>query len=288
MPVRDQLRFGARAMRELLQASSATRRNAVRHAPRPPRDGLVADIGSGQQADPRADVIVDKYVLDDFERSTERSLDLSRPLVVADAHALPFTDQSFAYVIASHVLEHATDPVKFAAELGRVAHAGFVQVPSREAELTFGWDFHPWLIDRDADTLVFHPRGAAAAPVGSLFHEAMSESALFALWFGSHRDRWHHSIEWRGRLAVRVMGGSHAPKTAQLDLPATIDALATLSRQGAVRGPMGAVRECLRCPVDHGTLEITGERAACKQCGRDYPIAGGVPILIEEAAGVAV
>src|SRR5687768_5463216 len=95
-----------------------------RHRPRPPKGAFVIDVGAGQAAHPNAAVVVDKYPLDSSERSAAERMDFSRPLVVADGHALPFADGSFDYVIASHVLEHATDPVHFAAELARVAPAG--------------------------------------------------------------------------------------------------------------------------------------------------------------------
>ena len=121
------------------------RRQAGHHKPAPPESGFVLDVGAGHAPHPRSDLIVDKYVEDDFER--QDPLAMTRPLVVADGEHLPFADRTFSYVIASHVLEHAIDPVAFASEMARVGAAGFVQVPSRQAELTFGWPFHPWLID---------------------------------------------------------------------------------------------------------------------------------------------
>ncbi len=250
------------------------------HQARPPSVGLVVDVGGGQAANPRADVVVDKYVADNFERGN--ALDLSKPLVVADAEALPFADGSFAYAIASHVLEHAIDPVKFAAELSRIAAAGFVQVPSRESELTFGWEFHPWLIDRDGEALVFFPRGDLGAPVGRMFHEAMAYSPLFQLWYASDRDRWHHSLEWEGSLEVRCEGCSRARATASFDVEDTRRVLE--ANAGRARGPDGEAHLALRCPVDYGELELEYDVMSCCVCDRCYPIVASVPILVEEAA----
>lgn len=278
MPVTDQARTACGLVRELGGSLLALRRNTIRHSPAPPADGLVLDVGSGQAAHPRADIVLDKYVADDFERGS--ALDLHKPLVVGDAHALPFAEQAFAFVIASHVVEHATDPVRLAGELCRVARAGFVQVPSREAELTFGWPFHPWLIDLDAGVLVFHPRGEAEAPIGPLFHSAFVDSTLFGVWFGAHRDTWHHSVHWTDSFAVRVEGASRAPETATLDVERTLEAL---SRTGA-RGPGGTLREALRCPADRGRLVGDRNHLLCEDCGRRYPVAGGVPVLLQEAA----
>ena len=279
MPVTDQARTLLRLVRESGAALRAMRRNTVKHRPAPPASGLVLDVGAGQEAHPRADVVVDKYVADDFERGA--GLDVSKALVVADGHALPFADGAFDYAIAAHVVEHATDPVRFAAELSRVADAGFVQVPSRESELTFGWRFHPWLVDLDEDgTLVFHPRGAAEAPLGPFFHRIFTESTMLGVWFGANRDTWHHTLHWTGSFRVAVNGQSRAPESATLDIERTLD---VLGRAGA-HGPQGAVRMLLRCPADGGTLDESRGRLVCAGCGRSYPVAGSVPVLLSEAA----
>jgi uncharacterized protein YbaR (Trm112 family) len=279
MAALDQARTLAGLARDTTASLLALRRNNVIHRPAPPAAGLVLDVGSGQAAHPRADVIVDKYVADDFERG--ESLDLTKPLVVADGHALPFADATFAYVIASHVLEHATDVELFASELARVATAGFVQVPSRQAELTLGWPFHPWLIDRRGDALVFNPRGDQKAPLGEFFHQAFAESTLFSLWFGAHRERWHHTLHWSNGFDVEVAGTSQAPQTATLEVEVTLDALA---KMGAA-GPVGPLRSALRCPADRGVLEEEPGLLRCTECGLTYPVApGGVPVLLAEAA----
>jgi Methyltransferase domain len=278
MALPPQVNAATRVLREVGAYVRATRANEIRHRPDPPQSGLVVDLGSGQAPHPQADLIVDKYVVDDFERGS--ALVIDKPLVVADGHALPFADQAFSYIITSHVLEHATDVVQFAAELQRVAGAGFIQVPSRQAELTFGWPFHPWLIDLDGATLVFHPRGEAAAPDGPYFHRAFADSALFALWFGAHREHWHHTLHWERHFAVRVDGASAAPQTADLDVERTLEGLGAMT----VTGPTGALRATLRCPNDRGVLVDDAGRLTCADCGRSYPVANGVPVLLAEAA----
>jgi uncharacterized protein YbaR (Trm112 family) len=286
MTALDSARSAISLLREAGQATARARQMTVEHTARPPATGLVLDVGGGDAPHPRADCVVDRYVIDDFERGS--GLTLSKPLVVADGQALPFADDAFDYVVASHVLEHATDPVLFAAELSRIGVAGFVQVPSREAELTFGWRFHPWLVDRSGDTLVFHPRGDAAAPLGEVFHSAMVESKLFGLWFTSNRDRWHHSIHWTGDISVEVHGESRAPQSAELDVASTLEALEGLAANGRVRGPEGRVAAQLRCPADRGALTFGESRLACESCGLSYPLVGGVPVLLAEAAQPAV
>jgi hypothetical protein len=260
---------------------------ARRHRPNPPADGLVLEIGGGQAPHPRADVVVDKYVADSFERAGEARLDVSKPLVVADGHRLPFADRSAAYALAIHVLEHATDPVKFAGELARVAPAGFVQTPTAEAELTFGWPFHPWLIELSGNTLLFTPKGDRRAVYGERFHQSFAESPLMRLWWSAHRSRWHQSIEWRERLDVQVDGAGAPEQSAELDVEQTVATLESLDEQRPLV-PLGdAARVALRCPLCLGVLAFEPRRTVCAECGRRYPVAGEVPILLEEAASSA-
>jgi uncharacterized protein len=49
------------------------------------------------------------------------------------------------------------------------------------------------------------------------------------------------------------------------------------------------VREILRCPVCHGTLEDGagpdgGPELVCAGCGRAYPVRDGIPVLLVDEA----
>jgi hypothetical protein len=254
--------------------------NHRRHRPSAPAGGLVLEVGSGQAPHERSDVVVDKYPADDFERGAP--LSFAKPLVVADGHHLPFADDSFAYAIAAHVLEHATDPLQFAGELSRVAAAGFVQVPSREGELVYGWPFHPWLIDLEDDVLVFWPRGDARAPAGAFMHREYLASPLVQLAFAARRSQWHHSVRWRDALAVRVEGSSAAEQTASFDPDRVLAALRSMSTPPL---PL-AVVSALRCPACHSAL-MMGATMSCTGCERRYPVVGNVPVLVAELEGTA-
>ena len=255
-----------------------------RHRPRPPAEGLVVEVGSGQSPHPRSDLVVEKYLSDDFERGF--AVSFAKPLVVGDGHAIPLADGCAAYAIASHVLEHATDPERFAAELSRVAAAGFVQLPSRLAELTFGWPFHPWLVDLEPDgTLVFDERDGQSAPAGEHFHRSFAHSPFLRLWWNAHRSQWHHSVEWRGELRVRQAAGtSRAEQTAVFDLDGTTRVLRDAAARGTLPPLPADVWGLLRCPEDHAELRREGDGATCGGCGRRYPIVAGVPVLVTDAA----
>ncbi len=240
------------------------------------------DVGGGDSPHSRADLVVDKYVADNFER--ERDISLTKPLVVGDGEHLPLTDHAFDYVVASHVLEHAIDPMRFAAELSRVGRAGFVQVPSRLSELTFGWAFHPWLVDREGDALVFHPRDGRAAPCGDFFHQMYRRSPLMQAWFEAYQSEWRFSVHWQGRLEVRVEGASRAPQTASFDLERSVALLEGAESQGRLTPLPPDLAGLLRCPACGSELRLADGRATCAGCERSYRMAGSVPLLIEEAA----
>jgi SAM-dependent methyltransferase len=93
-----------------------------------PLGALVLDVGSGDSPNPRADILFDRLIGADHRCGNKVVID--RPSVFGDAHGLPFKDKSFDYVIASHVLEHMSDPQLFISELQRVAYAGYIEVPS--------------------------------------------------------------------------------------------------------------------------------------------------------------
>ena len=73
---------------------------------------LVLEIGSGNNPNPRSDILCDRYIHDNNQRAGEFAAVIDRPLVVADGYRLPFKDKTFDYVICSHILEHMEGPAK--------------------------------------------------------------------------------------------------------------------------------------------------------------------------------
>lgn len=67
----------------------------------------------------------------------------------------PFESKSIDFAICSHTLEDLRDPLWVCSELNRVAKRGYIEVPSRAAESSRGWEHrqtaglshHRWLID---------------------------------------------------------------------------------------------------------------------------------------------
>jgi ubiquinone/menaquinone biosynthesis C-methylase UbiE len=106
-------------------------------------DWHILDIGCGYNANKLANVICDvqdlsKYYPDRiFTRLVEKKL--------------PFKDNEFDFVIASHVMEHVEDVQFFIKELERVSKKGYIELPTMlEDNLVFeNKKDHLWHMDFD-------------------------------------------------------------------------------------------------------------------------------------------
>ncbi len=174
----------------------------------PPATGLVLEIGSGDNPNPRSDILVDRFIGDNTERGGDIVID--RPLVVADAHHLPFRDDVFAYIICSHILEHMDDPPQFARELMRVGAAGYIGSPSEIAERLFHWSFHRWYVNLIDDTLILHPK-EPDEPFGELFDYLYEYNPMYYLFQRSMPDLFWIEKEWHGSFKLQMAGSSPLP-----------------------------------------------------------------------------
>lgn len=172
---------------------------------KPPAQGRVLEIGSGDNPHPRADVLVDRFISDNTERGGNIVID--RPLVIADGHHLPFRDGVFAYVIGSHILEHMDDPPQFVRELTRVGRAGYLGSPSEIAERLFHWSFHRWYVNQVGDMLVLHPK-EPQEPFGELFDYLYAYNPVYSFFQRSMPDMFWVEYEWRGAIKLQMADSS--------------------------------------------------------------------------------
>ena len=82
----------------------------------------ILDIGCGYTAHKNATVICDVQDLSNFYKN--------KNFIKLDGKILPFKDDEFDFVIASHVLEHVEDVTTFIKELSRVSSKGYIELPT--------------------------------------------------------------------------------------------------------------------------------------------------------------
>ena len=90
----------------------------------------ILDIGCGYSANEYATTICDVQDLSNFYKN--------KNFIKLDGKILPFKDDEFDFVIASHVMEHVEDVELFITELERISKKGYIELPTKlEDNLVF-------------------------------------------------------------------------------------------------------------------------------------------------------
>ena len=74
---------------------------------------------------------------------------------MCDKSPLPFKDKEIDFTVCSHTLEDVRDPVFICSEIRRISKQGYIEVPSKLAELSFGvesaryagYSHHRWIAE---------------------------------------------------------------------------------------------------------------------------------------------
>lgn len=119
-----------------------------------PAGARVLDVGSGHNPHPRANVVVDKFVDDNYHRAGSLKVLNKQEFINADGENLPFKDNEFDFVMSNHVLEHVDHPDKFLNELSRVGKYGYIETPSLIGEHLIPKPSHKWLLLDIDDKLI--------------------------------------------------------------------------------------------------------------------------------------
>lgn len=168
--------------------------------------GLVLDVGSGNAPHPRADVLAEKYLADDTNRIGGQKMLAVAPTVACDAEALPFADDTFDYVVCSHLIEHVDRPDRVLSELSRVGKAGYIECPRQEYDkLDSPW-YHRWFAKVEDGTLVLKQKDRAEfdPAVNDLVREAFYPANAFWSIFWRRLDKFFVMMPWEGRIPFRV------------------------------------------------------------------------------------
>ncbi len=285
----------------------ATRRDILNKLDIKPED-WVLEIGSGPSPFERSDILADKFSEDNTQRSGQLTID--RPLIVCDAHYLPFVDKSFDYIFASQVLEHLEEPELFFAEIERVGKKGYIESPNGIRELLFGWPFHRWVVEKDKNDYLILRKNDLDQPFGLFFHKLQLENHEFARFCALSHDLLNTCYEWHGKVmfgfeqSLRrlkegtekifinadeiVQHGFHDPYTLQACIRVFIRVLARrvpkrlkVRTKKIVSPPHYGYRhsnsetwnyliKVLACPVCKTKAVIKEDEVICPQCGRVF------------------
>lgn len=173
------------------------------------RTDRVLEVGSGNNPTYRSDVIVDKYVKDCSHRGGVINIFSHQTFVNADGEHLPFKDKEFDYVICNHVLEHVEHPEQFVKELSRVAHRGYLEMPSLVGEYLGPKGSHKWaILDIDGKLVMYEKRLMAEnfkSDYGRLFINYLPyHSLFFKCLLMSYGDLMTNRYEWKDEIEILV------------------------------------------------------------------------------------
>ena len=82
---------------------------------------------------------------------------------ICDRKSLPFRDKEIDFVICSHILEDIRDPIFVCSEISRIGKRGYIEAPSKIAELSLGIEsrhyagycHHRWIIEIKDNKIIF-------------------------------------------------------------------------------------------------------------------------------------
>jgi hypothetical protein len=136
-----------------------------------PDDALVLDVGGWAAPFNRADWVLDlmpyetRGAMGSYGQAEERfSAETWVVRDICDREPWPLEDDQFDFSLCITTLEDIRDPIWVCSELARVAKAGYVEVPTIEAELIYnvegtgpflGHEHHRWLCEIEDGGLVF-------------------------------------------------------------------------------------------------------------------------------------
>jgi hypothetical protein len=171
-----------------------------------PDDALVLDVGGWGKPFRRADAVLDRMPygtrgLYGFDGDGPERFDEDSWIVwdICARQPWPIPDKKFDFVVCSQTLEDLRDPIWVCSEILRVGRSGYIEVPSRLEEQSYGvqgpwvgWGHHHWLIDVGSAHLDFvfkhhtiHGRPSAHFPSGFVGTLSEEERTGQLWWTGS-------------------------------------------------------------------------------------------------------
>ena len=265
---------------------------ALRKLQVPAGQGLVLDVGSGGRPYPRSDVLLDRLTGAEHRCGEDMMID-GRAAVFGDAKKMPFKDKAFDFVIASHILEHISEPEVFIRELQRVARAGYIETTNALFERLYPHPIHCLEVVNINGALRIYKK---AQPVEDTFlgtQRILKDDPSWAKFFHEAPDMFHVRYFWKDSINFVVLN----PEVS-CDWIERINDLSDVggSKQSYLQEKRGwreigqsvlkhwfgfwrarrlknfKLEQILACPECHGTLDKSGEGLKCHSCEVSYPL----------------
>lgn len=268
---------------------------------------IVVEVGSGHRPMPRSDILVDKYIADDFERDGHEMV-FDRPVVIGDAEKLPFKNQSINYVYSYALIEHLENPEAFIHEMTRISRRGVIICPSRLHEIFTAFSYHRWFVDVQDGKIKLEKKTQPFTHevVKRFFDKHLSNFVLFQnLW---HFWNWtwsdfYHIFEWEEHISYDIIDHDNIEDSmfAFADLEVGREQtkkplfFLTLLFRIAIKGVrliIGGTKvdlfSLIACPVCHNELIMKEDSLVCERCRLKYPVLKlknrRIPVLLLEKA----
>lgn len=253
---------------------------------------LVLEIGAGGNPYFRSNVLVDAY-----ESTGERHwvpLTMDRPTVLAFAEKLPFKDKTFDFVIASHVLEHSLDPIRFLGEMQRVSKAGYIEVPDAFMERINPYPDHRLEITVRENKLVIRKKIAPQVDSELVeLYEDRVKPVVTSHVIPRHPFDFHVRYYWTGEINYVIVNPetnifvneAEQPNTRQIQTSSIrskvqtklLKIIRSLFSQHFRNNRIDLIKllHCANCRSD--VLVRKDKTLVCQGCGKAYPIRNGIP-----------
>lgn len=269
---------------------------------------IVLEVGSGHRPGPRSDILVDKFLADDFERDGYKMV-IDRAVVIGDAEKLPFKDLSVNYVYSSQLIEHLENPEAFIKEMMRVSHRGVIICPSRLFEIFTAFPYHQWFVDVREGKIILEKKTQPSTHevVRQFISKYQSNYIIFQnlwhFWNWSWYD-FNHIFEWKNDISYEII--DHDNVDDSLFTFASIEKGRQRSNRPSfllrwiynivikvTRWCIGGTKidlfSLIACPVCHQDLLMEDATSlVCRKCKLKYPILKmknkEVPLLLLEKA----
>lgn len=254
------------------------------------RDALVLEVGSGGNPYFRANVLLDAYA-ETRERHWE-PLITDRPTVLGFVENLPFKNKVFDFVIASHVLEHSSDPDAFLGELQRVAKAGYIEVPDAFMERINPYlDHRLEITERDERLIIRKKPAHQVDPELVELYEHKANEVIAGETMRRHPFHFHVRYYWADKIDYEILtpevdAAWPAPETAVAPTATSLRARINKLILSGIRRVFSQVKrnrnirlaELMQCPLcGSDSLAFHEKSVDCEVCNQRYPVIAGVP-----------